>query len=214
MSKFIVEYCFQGDFMAEEDYGTTVVDADNEAAAVSKVEREGRLCHTGVIKVTPCEKEETDWVVDLCVGNITVATFVVKEYFPVSDQAQGTAYFAMLSCARAKAYEIIARDYPEFVQKLNDRSISENEKESMVIVRPKRWIQEGEKAWTVTIFYKPNKYSSWHGKDSSWHFIDVLAADPEQARLKGIKKAKGCILGSILSTSVKRTAEHPSVRAR
>ena len=36
-------------------------------------------------------------------------------------------------------------------KKFNDRSINEDEKESMVIVRPKRWIQEGKKALTITV---------------------------------------------------------------
>ena len=77
--------------MAEEGYSTTIVDADNEENAVSKVEWEGRSCHASVINVTPCEEEETDWVVDLCVGTVTEATFVVKEFFPMWDKAHGMA---------------------------------------------------------------------------------------------------------------------------
>lgn len=37
-------------------------------------------------------------------------------------------------------------------KKFNDRSISEGEKESMAIVQPKRWMQEGEKSLIIAVF--------------------------------------------------------------
>lgn len=188
---FIVEYRFQGDFMQDEDFDSVVVEAENEKDAIWKVERENRYIHAGVQKVTPCEDEETDYLVDLCEGAETLHSFVVKARFPLHGSA------------RDKAMAIVQKEYPDFAQRLNEQRGKEGV--LSVVVRPSRWVKEGEYAFEATIVYKPNELSPWYGRSESHYNFTVSAKNPEEAKAKALENAVG--RGTPLSVSIKRTAE-------
>ncbi len=190
---FIVEYRYQGDFMQDEGFDSVVVEAENETDAIRKVEWENRYIHVGDQKVTPCEDEETDYLVDLCEGAKTLHSFVVKAHFPLHGFAKN------------KAMAIVQKEYSEFAQRLNEQRGKEGS--LSVVVRPSRWVKEGEYAFEATVVYKPNELSSWYGRSESHYNFTVLAKNPEEARAKAWEKAPFVVVGTPLSVSIKRTAE-------
>ena len=189
---FIVEYRFQGDFMQEEDSDSVVVEAESEEDAIRKVEWDYRYIHAGVRKITPCEDEETDYLVDLCEGAETLHSFVVKAHYPLHGSAKD------------KAMEIVQKNYPDFAQRLNEQRGREDP--FAIIVRPSRWVKDGEKLFEATVIYKPNELSPWYGKSESYYIFTVSAKDPEEANAKAWEKAPSIVCGTPLSVSIKRTS--------
>ena len=188
MNKYMVEYSFQGDFMPEQDYSTTIVDAEDEKSAIMEVEFENHLCHARVTKVTPCE--EIEYRVDLCEGNETKHSFSVMGLYPFHDDA------------KSKAIDIVHREYPEFARKY-DAIVRRSQfaGNSMLVVRPKRWIKPGVNAYLVTVFYRTSagRYSRYS--------CAIIAKDSNEAREMGLEKVKFMIDGEALSVLVERTAE-------
>jgi len=215
MKDYIVKYEFQGTFDTEPSHSVAVIKAESEEDARSMVEWENRLIHASVRETTPCT--EIDYVVDLCEGCKTVATFVVKGLFPEDpSKAQGDGYLVSLGTARTKAYEIISRDFPDFSGRLNtilSHKCQYHPTDSMVIVRPSHWIENGKKAYLVTVFYRRDDGELHSEKDCSSFSFDILAKDPEEARRIGIEKAGSRVIGTIQSVLVMRTAEKPNNRA-
>lgn len=190
---FIVEYRYQGDFMQDEDFDSVVVEAENEKDAIWKVEWENRYMHAGVQKVTPCEDEETEYLVDLCEGAETLHSFVVKAHFPLHGSAKN------------KAMEIVQKEYPDFAKRLNEQRGKDGP--LSIVVRPSRWVKDGEYAFEATVIYKPSELSSWYGRSESYYIFTVSAKNPEEATAKAWKKAPFVVVGTPLSVTIKRTAE-------
>ena len=219
MKDYVVEYHFQGDFDAETKYDTTIIQAENEGEASRKVEWGKSLSYVAIDDVVPCK--EIDYVVDLCIGIKTETQFVVKSLFPEDpSKAQGAIFLAALGTAKAKAYDTIHKDYPAFSKRLNAvlRNSSpyhiQHPADSMVIVRPAHWIENGKKGYLVTVFYHPYNGDTHLGNgDGSYLSVEVLARDSKEARIFGIKKATPFIAGKIQSDFVMRTAEKPNNKA-
>lgn len=190
---FIVEYRFQDDFMQEESFSETVVEARNESEAKSRVEFENRYIRAGVLNITRCEDDETDYVVDLCDGVETLHTFIVKERFPLHCRA------------KSKAFDIIYREFPDYSQKLREKSLLQQD--NMVIVRPARWIQKGKKTYAVTVFYRRNDPSSEHEIRDTYYTHTIGAANAEEAVRIGKEKTEVMFSVTVLSASVMRVAE-------
>ena len=214
MKDFIVEYHFQGDFEAERSYDILILQAENEEEARKKVEWE----HAAVENIVPCK--EIDYVVDLCIGIKSEAQFVVKGLYPEDpSKAQGSIFDAALGTAKTEAYETIHKDYPAFSKRLNAilRNSSpyhiQHPADSMVIVRPAHWIENGKKGYLVTVFYHPYNEDLNIRKDLSRFSVEVLARDSKEARIIGIRKATPYVFGKIQSDFVMRTAEKPNNRA-
>ena len=214
MKDFIVEYHFQGDFEAERSYDILILQAENEEEARKKVEWE----HAAVENIVPCK--EIDYVVDLCIGIKTEAQFVVKGLYPEDpSKAQGSIIDAALGTAKTEAYETIHKDYPAFSKRLNAilRNSSpyhiQHPADSMVIVRPAHWIENGKKGYLVTVFYHPYNEDLNIRNDLSQFSVEVLARDSKEARIIGIRKATSYVFGKIQSDFVMRTAEKPNNRA-
>ncbi len=218
MKDYIVEYHFQGVFEAEPSYDVIILQAENEEEARRKVEWEHWLIHAAVDDIVPCK--EIDYVVDLCIGIKTESQFVVKGLFPEDPtKAQGSIFLAALGTAETEAYETIHKDYPAFSKRLNAvlRHSSpyhiQHPADSMVIVRPAHWIENGKKGYLVTVFYHPYNEDLSIRKDLSRFSVEVLARDSKEARIIGIKKATPFVCGKIQSDFVMRTAEKPNNRA-
>lgn len=190
---FIVEYRFQGDFMQEESFSETVVEAKNEVEARSIVEFEKRFIRAGVLKITRCEDDETDYVVDLCDGVETLHTFTVKERFPLHDRA------------KSKAFDIIHREFPDFSQKLRENGILQQD--NMVIVRPARWIKNGKKAYEVTVAYRWNDPAREDKVCDNYFIHTISATNAEEAVRIGKEKTEVMFSATVLSASVVRVAE-------
>ena len=190
---FIVEYRFQGDFMREEDFDSVVIKAESEEAAIRKVEWDNRNIHAGVQKVTPCEDEETDYLVDLCEEAKTLHSFVVKAHFPLHESAKD------------KAMEIVQKDYPDFARHLNEQGGADGP--FLVVVRPARWVRAGRVWFEATVIYKTSELSSWDGRSESHCIFTVSAKNPEEAKAKAWEKAPFVVDGTPLSVTIRRTAE-------
>ena len=209
MKKFVVQYRYWVGVMEEESYGVTLVNAETPEQARTEA---GNVTYDGEIAVdSVTECADTDWVVDLCEGNETVATFDVPGLYPVEGVPDGDVYLALFGEAKANAERIIREKYPEFFAKLNEvrkhrcEYYLQKPEDSMVIVRPKKWVHEGKKAYLVTVFYR-------HDEKVTHFSVEIRARDSMEASRVGVDSVMRCYAsGEFVSVLVMRTAEPPSL---